>query len=203
MNDSRDHLDEVVDCLRHRPVSTTALQMRQAADEIQRCWREHDEDMERMERATVAIELLSAEAERLQQRIAEMETEAFDHVRKIKAITATNALIDEGWKARDRRIAELGRQNKILELKTSGTLANNLCQDHRDKQTGKPCLACEIERLQKKLAHTPPVGLRQAGWVQEWEPGRFTFWSYKPNRDVVGEPEAVPVFVAASVTTGQ
>jgi ribosomal protein S27AE len=55
-----DHLDQVVDCLRYRPVTTTALQMRQAADEIQRCWREHDEDVERMERAAIVIERLRA-----------------------------------------------------------------------------------------------------------------------------------------------
>ena len=57
-----DHLDQVVDCLRYRPVATTALQMRQAADEIQRCWREHDEDVDRMERAAIVIERLRAVA---------------------------------------------------------------------------------------------------------------------------------------------
>lgn len=34
-----------------------------------------------------------------------------------------------------------------LKLKCSNSLANNLCPDHRDKQRGKSCLACEIERL--------------------------------------------------------
>lgn len=43
----------------------------------------------------------------------------------------------------DRLRAEL----KIAELKNKNSLANNLCPDHRDKQAGKPCLACEIERL--------------------------------------------------------
>jgi hypothetical protein len=36
---------------------------------------------------------------------------------------------------------------KWAELKTKGTLANNLCPDHRDKQAGKPCLVCTIETL--------------------------------------------------------
>ncbi len=35
-------------------------------------------------------------------------------------------------------------------LKCNNSLANNLCPDHRDKQAGKPCLACEIERLQSE-----------------------------------------------------
>lgn len=46
--------------------------------------------------------------------------------------------------------AEVGRlekENKILSLKCKGTLANNLCPDHRDKQAGKQCLACTVESL--------------------------------------------------------
>ena len=48
------------------------------------------------------------------------------------------------------RVQELERENAILEIKNRGTLANNLCPDHRDKQTGKPCLACTIETLTRK-----------------------------------------------------
>lgn len=60
-----DHLDAVVDALRLRPVSVTAYQMRQAADEIQRCWKEHDEDVRRMERAAEALEAKNAEIRHL------------------------------------------------------------------------------------------------------------------------------------------
>jgi len=48
-------------------------------------------------------------------------------------------------------IERLTKQSRIWELKASGTLANNLCPDHRDKQVGKPCLACEIERLRTAI----------------------------------------------------
>lgn len=48
------------------------------------------------------------------------------------------------------RVQELELENAILEIKNRGTLANNLCPDHRDKQTGKPCLACTIETLTRK-----------------------------------------------------
>lgn len=48
-------------------------------------------------------------------------------------------------------IERLTKQLRIAELKASGTLANNLCPDHRDKQVGKPCLACEIERLTAQI----------------------------------------------------
>lgn len=39
----------------------------------------------------------------------------------------------------------------ILVVRARGTLANNLCPDHRDKQAGKPCLACRIEQLEAQL----------------------------------------------------
>jgi hypothetical protein len=48
------------------------------------------------------------------------------------------------------RLAQAERENAILSKKASGTLANNLCPDHRDKQEGKPCLACEVERFERK-----------------------------------------------------
>lgn len=44
-------------------------------------------------------------------------------------------------------VERLTRANRILELKAGGSLGNNLCPDHRDKQAGKPCLACEVESL--------------------------------------------------------
>ena len=44
---------------------------------------------------------------------------------------------------------QLERKLRIAELKNKGTLANNLCPDHRDKQAGKPCLACTIETLER------------------------------------------------------
>lgn len=49
------------------------------------------------------------------------------------------------------QIQRLTKALRIAELKASGTLANNLCPDHRDKQTGRPCLACEIDRLREAL----------------------------------------------------
>ena len=39
---------------------------------------------------------------------------------------------------------------ETLRKKCECSLANNLCPDHRDKQQGKLCLACEIERLQNQ-----------------------------------------------------
>lgn len=41
---------------------------------------------------------------------------------------------------------------------------NNLCPDHRDKQAGKACLACEIETLNRKLE-----SLRAALAEREWK----------------------------------
>lgn len=49
-----------------------------------------------------------------------------------------------------------------LRKKCDNSLANNLCPGHRDKQAGKPCLACEVERLREALQpfveyHTGPT----------------------------------------------
>lgn len=62
-------------------------------------------------------------------------------------------------------IERLSKENKILSLKNSGTLANNLCPDHRDKQAGKPCLACEIESLRaclERISHHKHCDARTA-----------------------------------------
>jgi hypothetical protein len=45
------------------------------------------------------------------------------------------------------RIRELEAETWKLQKQLQHSLANNICPDHRDKQSGKPCLACEIERL--------------------------------------------------------
>jgi predicted Ser/Thr protein kinase len=45
------------------------------------------------------------------------------------------------------RVQELEKEVEILQIKNRSSLANNLCPDHRDKQVGKGCLACEVEHL--------------------------------------------------------
>lgn len=61
-----------------------------------------------------------------------------------------------GWLAcaesKQAEIETLERTLKIATIKGNNSLANNLCSDHRDKQTGKPCLACTIETLERELA---------------------------------------------------
>jgi len=42
-------------------------------------------------------------------------------------------------------IERLQEEVGVLKKKNATSLANNLCPDHRDKQAGKPCLACTIE----------------------------------------------------------
>jgi len=49
------------------------------------------------------------------------------------------------------RCEEQEKKIAILELKNKGTLANNLCPDCRDKQVGKPCLACTIQSQEKVI----------------------------------------------------
>ncbi|MBW8066826.1 MAG: hypothetical protein GJU73_05205 [Ferrovum sp.] len=49
-------------------------------------------------------------------------------------------------------IRELEKKNRILTAKTTNSLANNLCPDHRDKIQGKRCLMCRIEELNDMLS---------------------------------------------------
>ncbi len=49
------------------------------------------------------------------------------------------------------KLEALRAENRLLMVKTTNSLANNLCPDHRDKQQGKSCLACENERLGNEL----------------------------------------------------
>lgn len=48
-------------------------------------------------------------------------------------------------------LLRLVKENRILEIKNRGTLANNLCSDHRDKQAGRPCLVCLLEHAEAEL----------------------------------------------------
>lgn len=48
--------------------------------------------------------------------------------------------------------AALRKLLAIAELKNASSLANNLCPDCRDKQKGKPCLACTVQTLERRLA---------------------------------------------------
>jgi len=49
------------------------------------------------------------------------------------------------------------KENKRLTLKCRNSLANNLCPDHHDKQAGKSCLACEIERRTARVAELDQI----------------------------------------------
>lgn len=67
---------------------------------------------------------------------------------------------------KNKEIERLTKELRIAELKNRGTLANNLCPDHRDKQVGKPCLACEIERLRNYADHKDGCGWRDNNFGQ-------------------------------------
>lgn len=54
-------------------------------------------------------------------------------------------------------VRKLTKENKILKAQVNNSLANNLCPDHRDKQQGKGCLACAIEKLESKQVKWYPV----------------------------------------------
>lgn len=82
-----------------------------------------------------------------EQRIAELEAEV-ERLRTCEKCGLTGGPKASGFRC-DECWCELEAENAQLKLRNRGTLANNLCPDHRDKQQGKPCLACEVERLRK------------------------------------------------------
>jgi len=51
----------------------------------------------------------------------------------------------------ERELTAVNAELRLEKKKNANSLANNLCPDHRDKQTRKPCLACEIERRDAEL----------------------------------------------------
>ena len=85
--------------------------------------------------------------------------------RKTNAVMYERALSDN---------RSLTAENKRLTLKAANSLANNLCPDHRDKQGGKSCLACEIERLTNKNVRQAEEIARQLKVITVYE-------EYSPN----------------------
>ena len=103
--------------------------------------------------------------------VSDGECEQCDQLRKlaeeIQSIFGSEYSDDSKWRASDlqdiigilarhesaaiqelqRQVADLKARLAAAEKKNLHSLANNLCPDHRDKQQGKPCLACEIEGI--------------------------------------------------------
>ncbi len=82
------------------------------------------------------------------------------------------------WRTRaimaESEIERLKKENKILEMKSRGSLANNLCPDCRDKIAGMPCLRCNVQRLEQQLTEadsfyklrTHSRGYREHEWQE-------------------------------------
>lgn len=66
-------------------------------------------------------------------------------------------------------LTEINKLKKQMEIKDRSSLANNLCPDHRDKQVGKTCIACENETLKKKLDRAIAAWLRERGAIEKYE----------------------------------
>jgi len=120
---------------------------------------------------------LKRAAERVRERMLSMNaplTEANELVTAILALPCT---------CQSESYAELKRKLVIAELKNKGTLANNLCPNHRDKQTGRPCLACMIETLMRRytelLAHTEVMAAAPPG---NWDE-RIAYEQWRDSHD--------------------
>lgn len=101
------------------------------------------------------------------------------------------------------KIAELELQLRIEKLKNRNSLAHNLCPDHRDKQAGKSCLACEIERLQRECRRAAGTGIPMDGPVP-MEPGCYLVnWGGYDGADeaLYIDPDGWVWIVSAAVPT--
>lgn len=107
-------------------------------------------------------EAAEAEADRLMAIISDIDNElgapgwpVLHSVRECKRYRDMwNSDLKEVARERDAlraQLAEARRERDAAEKKAAHSLANNLCPDHRDKQQGKPCLACEVETMARKL----------------------------------------------------
>ena len=83
-------------------------------------------------------------------------------------ITEENNLA--AWQTIRAHLLSQAAELKILRVKCSGTLANNLCPDHRDKQVGNPCLACTIEKLQSRLAAADALLGKVYAYLDRFDP---------------------------------
>ena len=102
------------------------------------------------ERLDAADRHANEEATRLQAQVA-MWQDAYDGTDHAAMYREWQAEREAGVEDHEQLQAEVERlthENKILAVRCEGTLANNLCPDHRGKQGGKSCLACEAERLE-------------------------------------------------------
>jgi hypothetical protein len=50
---------------------------------------------------------------------------------------------------------EIRKRLRVLQLQANQ--AHEFCPDHRDKQRGRPCLACEVERLERLVERAGEV----------------------------------------------
>ena len=96
--------------------------------------------------------------------------EAFEDLEKleqqrIKLLDIIEQMMSNGESLKQ-KIIELKKKIEILELKNKSSLANNLCPDHRDKQAGKSCLACEIEKLQRVINNLKKEMQRREDYIE-------------------------------------
>ncbi len=101
------------------------------------------------------VPALVAEVRRLRAQIKTLtdDVECFEAMKEGFAIRANDLESD---------VERLRCKCKVLE---SCSLGNNLCPDHRDKQAGKPCLACHVESLERRLrALSQPIDMDEPNY---------------------------------------
>lgn len=70
----------------------------------------------------------------------------------LKFVTMADGLSREADALRRERDAAITERDRLQRRVDAFDRMMTLCPDHRDKQRGKPCLACTVETLERKLA---------------------------------------------------
>lgn len=92
----------------------------------------------------------------------------------------------DDWQIISAHLLSQAAELKILRVKCSGTLANNLCPDHRDKQVGNPCLACTIEKLQSGLAAADALLGKVYAYLDRFDPNSEVYDEVESHLQAAG-----------------
>lgn len=96
---------------------------------------------------TAEIEQLELKLSVLEPDLAQLTADNNQQAIRLSEMEVEIERLGDELLGQQKALIEARKEVKVLQIKSNNSLANNLCADHRDKQQGKSCLACEVEQL--------------------------------------------------------
>lgn len=89
----------------------------------------------------------------------------------------------------EEQLKQARHELKMAQAKNKTSLANNLCPDHRDKQAGQRCLACQLaESKRKNMELLELIGNSPDGTNHDWHPRAETWHAERlKNEQLISE----------------